>query len=71
MAQPGRIGHHLIRNAGQHCNERRYVSFRIHQGLKLTQHLTAAYFDSADLSDRVRLGAASGFKIDNAERHLG
>ena len=61
MAKSGGVGHHLVRDAGQHGNERRYVSFRIHQGLKLTQHLTAAYFDSADLGDHVRPGAASGF----------
>ena len=71
MTQPRRVGHHLVRNAGQHGNERRDVGFRIDQGLKLTEYLTAAYLHSTDLGDHVRFSAAGGFKINNTECDLG
>ena len=61
LAQCGRVGHHLVGDAGQHRNQRWDVGLRIDQCLKFALHLTTAYLDGSELSDHVRLGAARGF----------
>ena len=46
-------------------------ALRVDQGLELAEHLAAAHLDRAELGDRVRLRAAGGLQVDDAERHLG
>ena len=61
LAQYRRVCHHLVGDAGQHRDQWWDMGLRIDQSLKLAEHLTTTYLDGSDLSDHVRLGAASGF----------
>ena len=69
---PGRVGHHLVGDAGQDRDECGDRLSRVDQGLELADHLAAPDLDRSDLGDVCPRRAAAGrLEVDDDEGDLG